>query len=229
LSEPDPADPTGRTGGDAIEPWRFGESPLAEGVEVATVLRDLIGTVLSLEASSPELAAVLAELRAARETLAKQSPPDLRPRVGPDATADRRVYLDHSRAIGDYNPCFPRYELTCADDRGTGTVEFPVAYEGPPGIVHGGFLAVFFDCVLQQLNCDLGLTGRTSDLAVRYRRPTPILTPLEVHAERAVEETRIRSSAELRLDDTVLCRAEMHAVVGDRTKLPAVSPRFSAR
>jgi hypothetical protein len=185
--------------------------------------------VLSLEAPTPELTALLGDLRDAREALAEHAPVDLRPRVGPDATADQRVYLDHSRDIGDYNPCFPRYELTCADDRGTGTVEFPVAYEGPPGIVHGGFLAVFFDCVLQQLNCDLGLTGRTSDIAVRYRRPAPILTRLEVRAERAVEETRIRSSAELRLDDTVLCRAEMHAVVGDRTKLPAVSPRFLAR
>jgi hypothetical protein len=221
--------PGGPTGTGAVEPWRFGEAPLAEGVEIATVLRDLIGTVLSLEAPSPELTALLGDLREAHEALAKQAPADSRPRVGPDATADQRVYLDHSRDIGDYNPCFPRYELTCADDRGTGSVEFPVAYEGPPGIVHGGFLAVFFDCVLQQLNCDLGLTGRTSDIAVRYRRPTPILTRLDVHAERAVEETHIRSSAELRFEGTVLCRAEMHAVVGDRTKLPAVSPRFLAR
>jgi len=165
------------------------------------------------------------DLRAARERLAPQVPADLRPRVGPDASDDRRVYVDHSRDIGDYNPCFPRYELTCAHDRGTGTVEFPVVYEGPPGIVHGGFLAVFFDCVLQQLNCDLGLTGRTRDLAVRYRRPTPILTPLAVHAERTVEEDRIHSTAELRLDGEVLCRCEMNAVVGDRGVLPAVSPR----
>ena len=74
---------------------------------------------------------------------------------------DQRVYVDHSRDVGNFNPCFPVY-VSCADDRGEGSVEFPLLYEGPPGIVHGGFLAVFFDCVLQQLNCDLGLAGKTA-------------------------------------------------------------------
>jgi hypothetical protein len=46
-----------------------------------------------------------------------------------------------------------------------------------------------------------------------------------VHAERTVEEERIRSAAELRLEGEMLCRCEMHAVVGDRSALPAVSPR----
>jgi hypothetical protein len=121
------------------------------------------------------------------------------------------------------------YELACADDRAEGSVEFPVAYEGPPGIVHGGFLAVFFDCVLQQLNCDLGLAGKTATLSLRYRRPTPLLTRLRVAATREVDGDRIRSRAELLLDDTVLCEAEMSAVAGNRDALPAVSPRRLAR
>src|SRR4029077_16827241 len=123
---------------------------------------------------------------------------------------------DHSRDVGSYNPFFPDYDLAVDDDGARGTVSFPVCYEGPPGIVHGGFLAVFFDCVLQQLNCDLGLAGKTAELSVRFRRPTPLLTPLVVHASRSIEGDRIHASARLEVGDKVLCEAEMRAAVGDR-------------
>ena len=210
------------------ERWTFGEAPLEDARRIATVLRDLIGTVLALELPCEDLRALADDLDAAGTRLSRRLPADLRPRVGPGSTHDQRVYLDHSRDIGGFNPCVPSYTLRCADDRGEGTVEFPIVYEGPPGIVHGGVLALFFDCVLQQLNCDLGVSGKTSDLSVKYRRPTPLLTRLEVHARREIGATRIHSSAELRLGGKVLCEAEMHAVVGDRTMLPEVSPRRSS-
>ncbi len=206
-------------------PWSFGESPLQEGVAFATAVRDLVSTVLALEFPSQELRALTDILLAARQQLATQMPTDPTPRVGDAATPDQRVYLDHSRGIGDFNPCFPRYELRCLDDRGEGTVEFPLLYEGPPGIVHGGFLAAFFDCVLQQLNCDLGLSGKTAELSIRYRRPTPLLTRLSVRARREIVENRIHSFAELELEGKVLCEAAMRSAVGDRAALPAVSPR----
>jgi len=208
-----------------LAPWTFGESPLDEAVAFATAVRDLVSTVLALEFPSQELRALTDVLRAAQQQLGTQMPADPTPRIGPSATADQRVYLDHSRDIGDFNPCFPRYELRCGDDRGEGTVEFPLLYEGPPGIVHGGFLAVFFDCVLQQLNCDLGLTGKTAALSVRYRRPTPLLTRLDVRVRREMDGDRIHSFAELLLEGKVLCEAEMSSAVGDRAALPVVSPR----
>ncbi len=209
-----------------VQPWVFGEPPLPEVVEIAGVLRDLISAVVSLEHSPPELVELTATIRAAQQRLAELGPSDPRPRVGDDATPDQRVYVDHGRDIGAFNPVIPRYDLVSAPD-GTaqGTVEFPVCYEGPPGLVHGGFLAVFFDCVLQQLNCDLGLAGKTAELTMRFRRPTPLLTRLVVHAERVLDGDRIRSHAELRLADKVLCECDMAAAVGNRAALPAVSPR----
>jgi len=210
-----------------MEPWTFGEAPLPAVVELAEVLRDLTSTVLSLERTSPELEALTRTLRDAHGRLAATAPVDPAPRVGDHPTDDQRVYVDHSRDVGDYNPCFPVYEFAVDVDgtSGHGTVEFPVCYEGPPGIVHGGFLAVFFDCVLQQLNCDLGQAGKTAELSLRFRRPTPLRTPLVVHAERTIEADRIQSSARLELDGKVVCEAEMRAAVGNRAALPAVSPR----
>jgi len=208
-----------------VERWTFGEAPLPELEALAAALRELTSTALTLEQPSVELRRITDAVRTATLRLAGEMPRDLRPRVGADPAPDRRVYLDHSRDVGAYNPCVPVYELECADDRGEGSVEFPLAYEGPPGIVHGGFLAVFFDCVLQQLNCDLGVAGKTASLALRYRRPTPVLTPLRVTATREVDGDRIHSRAELLDGDAVLCEAEMSAVAGSRDGLPAVSPR----
>ena len=91
-------------------------------------------------------------------------------------------------------PVLPRLRARGRGRRtsGRGTVEFPVCYEGPPGIVHGGFLAVFFDCVLQQLNCDLGLAGKTAELSLRFRRPTPLLTPSSCTPSARSTDSRIR-------------------------------------
>jgi hypothetical protein len=208
-----------------VEKWSFGEAPLPDAETFAHAVRELTSTVLALEQSSDELRRITAEVRAAHSRLAAELPGDLAPRVGSEVRPEQRVYVDHSRDVGSYNPAFPVYELTCADDRAEGTVEFPLLYEGPPGLVHGGFLAVFFDCVLQQLNCDLGLTGKTVTLALKYRRPTPLLTTLRVTAGREIEGDRIRSQAQLLLGEAVLCEAEMSAAVGNRAALPAVSPR----
>jgi hypothetical protein len=207
--------------------WVFGEPPLPTVVELAGALRELTDTVQSLERSSPELEALVQTVRDAQRALAAQAPPDLRPRVGDHATdSDRRLYVDHGYAVGDYNPCFPRYTLELdGDGGGFGSVEFPISYEGPPGLVHGGFLAVFFDCVLQELNCALGLAGKTAELSVRYRRPTPLLTPLTYRAERVVDDRRITAHAELLLGDELLCEAHLLAAKGEHAALPATPPR----
>jgi hypothetical protein len=206
--------------------WVFGEPPLPTVVELAGALRDLTDTVQSLERSSPELEALVETVRDAQRSLAAEAPADLRPRVGDDPSPDRRVYVDHGYAVGEYNPCFPDYTLQLDDEGGAfGEVEFPISYEGPPGIVHGGFLAVFFDCVLQELNCALGLAGKTAELSLRYRRPTPLLTPLVYRAERVVDDRRITAHAELFLGDDLLCEAHMNAAKGDLGSLPATSPR----
>lgn len=205
--------------------WTFGEAPLAEARELASLLRDVAGHALSLEHVTPALHALLDTLRAAEAELRADAPHDLRPRIAHRQEPERRVYLDHSRDVGGANPCFPVYELRCHDDRAEGSVELPIVYEGPPGTAHGGVIALLFDCVLQQLNCDLGVAGRTTDLAVRYRRPVPLLTPLAIAATREVDGARIHSTVQLLRDGVVLCEGTMTSVAGSLDDLPAVSPR----
>ena len=160
-------------------PWVFGNQPLPQTLALARVARRLIGTALSLEEEDEGVARLIDELAATERALAGRAPADPTPRIGPDSRPDQRVYLDHGGNIGAFNPCFPEYELRVDGTHASGSVTFPLPYEGPPGYVHGGFLAVFFDGVIQHHNCRYGVAGKTTALNLEYRRPTPLLTTLQ--------------------------------------------------
>jgi len=178
-----------------------------------------------MEAPSTALADVTAALERAERALAALAPADAHPRIGAASEGEGRVYLDHARDVGAYNPAFPLYALRVDGDRASGTVAFPVLYEGPPGVVHGGFLAVLFDQVIQHHNCDVGQAGKTTRLEVRYLAPTPLLRELRFEIERSVEGRRIESVARLFAGDLECAAATMQAVAGRREALPPVSPR----
>ena len=205
--------------------WEYGNAPLDETRRFAAVSRRVASLVLQMETPSAEVAELTATLERAEAGLAALAPRDSRPRVGAASQGDGRVYLDHSRDVGDYDPAFPVYALEVDGDRATGSVRFPLVYEGPPGLVHGGCLALLFDQIIQHHNCDAGRSGKTIGLEVRYAAPTPILTELRFEIERRVEDRRIESTARLFHGDTLCATATLRAVAGDRAALPAVSPR----
>ncbi|WP_396903935.1 hypothetical protein [Mycolicibacterium phlei] len=198
----------------------FGEEPLPQTVAAAGALRRLTGLLLSLEHEHPTVDAMLDQIAVWERELAAAAPADPTPRIGPDATAEQRVYLDHAFDIGAYNPAFPEYtfdELT--EEAASGRVAFPVVFEGPPGLVNGGFLAVFFDCVTQHQSCAIGRTGKTRSLTVTFRRPTPILTELRFDIARVESDGRVTSTARLLLGDEVLCTGEFHTAASSPDKL----------
>ncbi|TDC90233.1 hypothetical protein [Actinomadura sp. 7K507] len=208
------------------EPWVFGERALPEQERFAREVRDLCSVVLALEHTDPLLEDVTRTLTAARRRLARRVPPEPGPRVGAKADTSGRVYLDHGRDVGEFNPMFPPYGITVdGPARATGTVRFPICYEGPPGCVHGGFLAVFADCVVQHHNCAVGQTGKTRGLELRYRRPVPVSRDLDFEIDRTVADGSVHSKVRLMSDGELLCHATTSAICGDRANLPAVSAR----
>jgi acyl-coenzyme A thioesterase PaaI-like protein len=60
-----------------------------------------------------------------------------------------------------------------------GDVTFGPQYEGPPGHVHGGWVAAMFDELLGFAQLSPGFTAY---LHVNYRRPTPLRAPLTLRA-----------------------------------------------
>lgn len=219
-----------RSGADgrADDDARFGEAPLDQTVAAASAMRRLSSLLVSLEHPHPAVDAMLEKFTEWERELSAAAPADNSPRIGELPDDPRRVYLNHATDIGAYNPCFPEYRFTEFDaEKATGGVEFPVIYEGPPGLVHGGFLGVFFDCVIQHHNCVTGLSGKTRSLAVTFRRPTPVLTELRFDIARSESERGITSTARLWLDDKVLCTGEVNTLASRPEKL--AGSRFGRR
>lgn len=215
-------------GARGLDSARFGEAPLAQTVAAAGAIRRLSSLLLSLEHAHPTVDAIVAQISDWERELSTAVPPDNTPRIGSDEDGSRRVYLDHATDIGAFNPCFPEYRFDHLDGHtASGEVTFPLVYEGPPGLVHGGFLAVFFDCVMQHQNCLAGLSGKTRSLRVTFRRPTPVLTGLRFDIDRSEVDRGITSTARLLLDDEVLCIGEANTLALPPDKLIGV--RFGKR
>ncbi|MEZ5138781.1 MAG: PaaI family thioesterase [Acidimicrobiales bacterium] len=85
---------------------------------------------------------------------------------------------DHSPLIGIANPLAPPMTIAQEGDEIVAEVTFGQAYEGPPGCVHGGYVAAAFDEVLGATQSLSGAPGMTGTLSVRYESPTPLKTPL---------------------------------------------------
>jgi hypothetical protein len=199
---------------------KFGEAPLAQTMAAAGAMRRLSSLLLSMEHNHATVDAMLAKFVEWEGELAAAAPRDNAPRIGVIDDDARRVYLNHATDIGAYNPCFPEYRFDDLDaQQAGGRVFFPLVYEGPPGLVHGGFLGVFFDCVIQHQNCVTGLSGKTRSLVVTYRRPTPVLTELRFDIVRSQIERGITSTARLLLDDEVLCTGEVNTLASPPEKL----------
>jgi hypothetical protein len=192
---------------------RFGEAPLGQTVAAAGAIRRLCTLLLALEHPHPTVDAIVAQISEWERELRTSVPPDRTPRIGSDEDGSRRVYLDHATDIGAFNPCFPEYRFEHLDAQtASGRVTFPLVYEGPPGLVHGGFLAVFFDCVMQHQSCVAGLSGKTRSLRVTFRRPAPVLTELMFDISRSEADRGITSTARLLLGDEVLAIGEVNTL-----------------
>ncbi|MCZ7536463.1 MAG: PaaI family thioesterase [Acidimicrobiia bacterium] len=117
--------------------------------------------------------------------------------------------LPRSPFVGEANPVSPPAEWDVRGERVHATVTFGPIYEGPPGYVHGGFIAMAFDELLGLTNSQLGRPGMTGTLSIKYRNPTPLHREvrLESWVER-MEGRRVVIRGELRHDDTLCAEAE---------------------
>ncbi len=84
------------------------------------------------------------------------------------------MFIDHSPLLGPLNPLAPPIVISADGTKVTGEVTFGDAYEGPPGCVHGGFIAAAFDEVLGLAQAMSGRPGMTARLTIQYRSPSPL-------------------------------------------------------
>jgi hypothetical protein len=78
------------------------------------------------------------------------------------------------------NPIAPPVSTWIERDLALGTCQCGWAYEGPPGSVHGGFVAAIFDQFLGMAQLLGGQPGMTGYLHVNYHQRTPLNTELKL-------------------------------------------------
>lgn len=151
--------------------------------EIAQELRVVIDELLATSAQVEELERTRTIINQAASLL--QSRPHSNDYEGPaeGSLAPMNSFLDRSPIIGGINPLAVPMQMDIDGDGGkdsvvVGHATFPAAYEGPPGCVHGGFIAAYFDEVLGMAQSLSGNPGMTVNLTVDYRAPTPLKRPV---------------------------------------------------
>jgi acyl-coenzyme A thioesterase PaaI-like protein len=108
------------------------------------------------------------------------------PSTGPSVAGFTGMETFHERSpiVGLANPLAPPAVLEHFPEerRVAGRVEFGKAFEGGPGLVHGGFLAALLDEVLGVVTVYSGTSGMTGEYTLRYHAPTRIKVPLRFEA-----------------------------------------------
>ena len=175
---------------------------------LASACRAIIDELASSTADSASFAAASDLVQQAVAILESSS--HGRPYEGGEASLanyQESLFIDHSPLVGPLNPLAPPIAITIDGTQVTGLVTFGGAYEGPPGCVHGGFIAAAFDEVLGFAQGLSGNPGMTANLSVNYRSPTPLRQQLRLVGDiDRVEGRKIFVKGELRVDaDDRLC------------------------
>ena len=117
-------------------------------------------------------------------------------------------FLGHSPVTGPLNALASRVRLEALEREIVATVTYGDAYEGPPGCLHGGFIAAIFDEVLGLAQALSGAPGMTGKLEITYRSPTPLNKELRVIGRLdSVHGRKILTSGEIYEGDRLCAEA----------------------
>jgi hypothetical protein len=149
-------------------------------------VRELIRLALSTDADAESIDAARMAIRTANDVLRSRQPDESQ--VVRYSVGGRPVVWSNA-VIGLRNAIAPPLTIHHDDDATRCWSEFTLnsAYEGPPGLVHGGVCALVLDHVLGEA-ASAGLTKPlfTGTLTVRFVRGTPLG---RLRADAAVERT----------------------------------------
>jgi acyl-coenzyme A thioesterase PaaI-like protein len=95
--------------------------------------------------------------------------------LGVTITSDGHARAHGNAVVGMRNPVAVPLRVT-HDPSGRAAAEFHLGplYEGPPGLVHGGVVALVLDQIFGEAAAAGGAPGMTGTLTIRYTRATPL-------------------------------------------------------
>jgi acyl-coenzyme A thioesterase PaaI-like protein len=147
--------------------------------ELAREVRELIEQMMTVASPPQAYQAAAAGVRLLTATLRDSGGIGRGPLTSaPDG--DPGNFFAFSPVSGSSNPVAPPMRLTVTGQTVIATCNFGKAYEGPPGYVHGAWVAAVFDELLGIVNAFSGNPAMTGLLEVRYLRPTPLGRELRI-------------------------------------------------
>jgi acyl-coenzyme A thioesterase PaaI-like protein len=162
----------------------YDPSLMAAVADLGAALRELVDASVRTTVDAAELAAAAAQARAITTRLAAAQRPAHQLPALDDPVAFRRVYNPVS---GVGSALAPPLEIREEDGGVVAEGVFGLAYEGPPGFLHGGMSGLLMDQLLGAAAISAGLWGMTVRLELDYRGPVPLQTPVVLRA-RVVED-----------------------------------------
>jgi acyl-coenzyme A thioesterase PaaI-like protein len=186
-------------------------SPRREALkELADAARDLVDRLVATDAPDDVIAAATAEVASAAARFEGHHQGSLYGFSEMANAGGREDPLyDHSPLIGIANPLAPPMTIREEDGVIVAEVLFGQAYEGPPGCVHGGYVAAAFDELLGATQSLSGAPGMTGTLTVRYESPTPLKTLLRMEGRLiGVERRKIFTEGSIIVDGRVTATAK---------------------
>lgn len=179
-------------------------SPLQEAArDAADSIRALLAVLESSAATTEELHAAARGIDRVREGLPPAAPGAPARASDPPAVAHAHRLRERSPFIGRANPVALPLVMTFGAEGVEAWPTFDSRYEGPPGCLHGGYIAGIFDEALGAAQAFSGQTGMTGRLTVHYRTPTPLF-----------EQLHLRARLESVSGRKIVCKGTLHA--GDR-------------
>ena len=189
--------------------------------EFAAALREVLDELASSGAPDDFLRSEAERVRELAAELRRHPAP---PAEGASVLTGMENFHDRSPIVGLANPIAPPAVLEHFPDEQSvrGTCEFSKAFEGGPGLVHGGFLAALLDEALGVVTVYSGSAGMTGEYTLRYHAPTRIKVPLRLEARYDSRDGRkLYVSADLWDGETLTVHATGTFIAVDDAKFEA--------
>ncbi len=201
------------------QPTQTGWEPTDERRELGEALRRLLDVVVRTGAPPADLraaAAMIDELTARLGTSV----------VRADQSVAQGSYRAHLSLVGGLShPIAPQLQMEVTEGGGQGEVVIGPLFQGGPGLVHGGILALLIDHAMGCVAAGPQRPAMTVRLAMRYLKPTPLGVPLTVSVRLdRFEGRRLHLSAEITAAGQVTVDAEAVFLVLTAKNLETVFP-----
>ncbi len=176
---------------------------------LAGEVRGLIADVLMLDVEgADEMTLSLAEERIALARRAFAQMPDLR-NLSLHLTPHDSSLFERSPLTGRSNAQAAPIVMEFDGDRTLGHATYGETFEGPPGLVHGGYVIAAFDDLLGVAQAASGVAGFTGTLTVRLSGGTPLHRRIDYEAGvRSVDGRKVTAWGRSLLDGQLLAEAE---------------------